>query len=304
MNVLVSGSTGLVGEALIEELKAEGHHVTRLVRRHLGSGDPEILWDIEKQKLDPAALSGIEAVVHLAGENIASGRWDAERKARIRNSRVAGTQLLCDALSKMAVPPKVLVCASAVGYYGDRPGETLTEVSGPGKGFLTNVCREWEAACQSAKDKAIRVVNLRLGVVLSPKGGALKAMYWPFQLGLAGNLGLCGKQHMSWVSLEDVVGAILHSLCTQTLQGPVNCVSPNPVTNAEFTDAMRKQLIWPVFPMHYWTPPAPGLAVEALLGEMGKELLLADTKVMPVRLTETGYHFRDPLLKPTLARML
>lgn len=303
MKVLVTGSTGMVGTALIAELKAAGHHVVRLVRRRRGSGDTEVFWNPAKGELNVVDLEGIEAVVNLAGENIADGRWTPEKKKRIMQSRVQATTLLSETLAKMANPPKVLVSASASGFYGNRPKETLTEVSAAGQGFLPQVCRTWEASTKAAQDKGIRVVHLRIGVVLSRKGGALKAMYWPFQLGLAGNLSLAGKQYMSWITLDDLVAAIIHCLNTESLNGPVNACAPNPVSNATFTDALRRQLIWPIFPMHYWTPPAPAPAVCMLLGEMGKELLLADIRMMPVRLAETGFMFKHPEIKKALSHL-
>jgi uncharacterized protein (TIGR01777 family) len=303
MKVLISGSTGLIGSALVDLLKRNGHEPVRLVRRKGQFDEPQIAWNIEKGQLNPQDLEGIDAVVHLAGESIASHRWSEPVKQQIRNSRVKGTRLLAETLASMAHPPKTLVCASAIGYYGDQGSETLNEVSSMGKGFLPAVCREWEAACQPARDKGIRVANTRFGIVLSPKGGALKAMYWPFQLGLAGNLGN-GKQYMSWVALDDVAGAIEHVLTHPQIRGPVNVTAPHPVTNAQFTSTMRQVLIPAFLPMHYWTPPAPALAIQALLGEMGNALLLASTRVKPVVLQETGYQFKFTELEPALRSMI
>ncbi len=303
MKVLVTGSTGLVGTALIDFLKMNGHEVVRLVRRKGQFDEPQVAWNIEKGQLNPADLEGLDAVVHLAGESIASGRWSDAVKKRIRESRVKGTRLLTETLAKLEHPPATLVCASAIGYYGDQGDQALTEVSSIGKGFLPNVCREWEAACQPARDKGIRVVNTRLGIVLSPKGGALKAMYWPFRLGLAGDLGN-GKQYMSWVALSDVVGAIDHVLHHPEISGPVNVTAPNPVTNGVFTSTMRHVLIPAFLPMHYWTPPAPAIAVKLALGEMGDALLLASSRVFPVVLQETGYTFKASILEPALKSMI
>ena len=303
MKVLVSGASGLVGSALIHELKRNGHQPVRLVRRTGRFNEPEIAWDINAGKLDPKQLEGIDAVVHLAGENIAGGRWTEERKQKIVDSRIKGTKLLADTLAKMENPPKVFISASAVGFYGNRGDETLNEVSSNGKGFLAYTCRNWEAACQPARDKGIRVVNSRFGIILSPNGGALKAVYWPFRLGLAGDLGN-GKQYMSWVALEDVARALVHILAHDELQGPVNVVSPNPVTNHQFTDAMRKTLSCPLLPMHYWTPPAPAFAVKALLGEMAEQLLLASQRVQPIALLGSEFEFKYPQLKPALESML
>ena len=303
MKVLVSGSTGLVGTALIDFLKMNGHEVVRLVRRKGHFDEPQVAWNIEKKQLNPSDLEGLDAVVHLAGESIASGRWTEDVKKRIRDSRVKGTRLLTETLAKLEHPPATFVCASAIGYYGDQGDQSLSEVSSIGQGFLPNVCREWEAACQPARDKGIRVVNTRFGIVLSPKGGALKAMYWPFRLGLAGDLGN-GKQFMSWVALSDVVGAIDHVLQHPEVSGPVNVTAPNPVTNSVFTNTMRHVLIPAFLPMHYWTPPAPAIAVKLALGEMGDALLLASSKVFPVVLQETGYTFNAPILESALKGMI
>jgi uncharacterized protein (TIGR01777 family) len=303
MKVLISGSTGLIGSALVDLLKRNGHEPIRLVRRRGRFDEPQVTWNIEKSQLNPQDLQGIDAVVHLAGENIAAHRWTDEVKQKIRESRTRGTQLLANTLAKMDHPPKTLVCASAIGIYGEQGDHALNEVSDRGKGFLPDVCRAWEAACQPARDKGIRVVNTRFGIVLSPKGGALKAMSVPFRLGLAGNLGN-GRQYMSWVALEDVVGAIYHVLIHPEIQGPVNVTAPHPVTNAEFTSTMRHVLFPPFLPMHYWTPPAPALAVKAAMGEMGEALLLSSSRVEPLVLEETGYQFRFNDLEPALSSML
>jgi uncharacterized protein len=303
MRILVSGSTGMVGSDLVLALKHAGHDVLRLVRRRGNFTETQIGWDAEKGIRELSTLEGLDAVVHLAGENIAGGLWTEERKERIHDSRTIGTKQLVETLGSLKQPPKTFVCASAIGYYGNRGNEVLTEVSSHGQGFLAKTCREWESAAQEASVFGIRVVSTRFGIILSPKGGALKAMSLPFRLGLAGNLGN-GKQYMSWVALEDVVGALLHVLKHDELYGPVNVVSPEPVTNAQFTDAMRKILIPAFLPMHYWTPPAPALAIQALFGEMGQELLLSSQRVKPIRLEETGYSFKYPQIKPTLRALL
>lgn len=305
--VLVSGSTGLVGSELIDWLKRKDFQPVRLVRKKGVFDEPQISWDIARGHLNPADLQGIDAVVHLAGESIGGGRWTEERKQRILESRVQGTRLLAETLAKMEHPPKTLICASAIGYYGNRGNEWLTEVSDAGHGFLADVCRQWEAAAQPARDKGIRVIHTRFGLILSAKGGALKAMLWPFRLGLAGQLG-SGRQYMSWIALPDVIGVLLHALnhsdSQADLQGPVNVVSPNPVTNAEFTRILRQRLISPLLPMHYWTPPAPAWAIKALLGEMGEELLLSSARVAPVALQGSGYTFQYTDLRDALEAVL
>lgn len=303
MKVLISGSTGLVGSELIHYLKRKGHQPVRLVRRIGPFEEPQIGWDIQAGKLDPKELEGIDAVIHLAGESIASGRWTEERKQKIVDSRVKGTRLLAETVAKMENPPKVFICASAVGFYGNRGDELLNDVSSKGKGFLADTCKQWEDACQPARDKGIRVVNSRFGIILSPKGGALKAMYWPFRLGLAGDLGN-GKQYMSWVALADVVAALEHILTHDELQGPVNVVSPQAVTNHQFTEVMRKTVTCSLLPGHYWTPPAPAFVIKAVLGEMAEEMLLASQRVRPVALQGSGYVFQHPELKPALGSML
>lgn len=303
MRVLISGSTGLIGSELIDLLKRKGHQPVRLLRRRGQFDEPQVFWDIDRNQLNPQDLQGFDAVIHLAGENIAGGRWTPEQKKKIIDSRVKGTRLLAETIAKLEQPPQTFISASAIGYYGNRGDEKLTEVSSVGKGFLSETCRQWEAAAQPARDKGIRVVNTRFGIVLSPKGGALKAMYWPFKLGVAGNLGN-GKQYMSWITLPDTAGALLHILTHPEIRGVVNMTAPNPVTNAEFTKTMREVLIPPFLPMHYWTPPAPALAIQALLGAMGQELLLSSTRVCPVVLQETGYEFKHPTLKPALQNII
>jgi uncharacterized protein (TIGR01777 family) len=297
MHVLVSGSTGLVGSALVPFLTTGGHQVTRLVRSAPRSGAKEVPWDPARGRVPTPGLEGVDAVVHLAGENIASGRWTAEKKARIRDSRVQGTRLLCEALAELAEPPKVLVSASAIGYYGDCGDRVLREDSPPGDDFLAEVCRGWEDATQPARQRGIRVVNLRFGIVLSPAGGALSKMLTPFKLGLGGVIG-SGEQYMSWIALDDVVGAIHHALVTETLQGPVNAVAPQPVTNREFTRTLGRVLGRPtLFPM-------PAFAARTIFGEMADALLLASTRVDATRLRETDYAFRFADLESALRHLL
>jgi uncharacterized protein (TIGR01777 family) len=297
MKILVSGSTGLVGTALVSSLTGAGHQVIRLVRSQPGPGEKDIYWDPATGTLDSNRLEGFDAVVHLAGESIAEGRWTAEKKARIRNSRVKGTQLLAAALAQRVQRPGTLICSSAIGYYGDRGAEILREDSRPGSGFLPDVCREWEAATKAAADSGIRVVNLRTGLVLSSAGGALPKMLPPFKLGVGGKLGT-GRQYMSWISIDDLVGAIQHAFEKDSLSGPVNAVSPHPVTNLEFTKTLGRVLSRPtIFPV-------PAFAVRLMFGQMGEDLLLASARVEPARLAGSGYVFRYPVLEGALRHVL
>jgi uncharacterized protein (TIGR01777 family) len=297
MKILVSGSTGLVGKALVSALTGAGHQVTRLVRSQPGPDGKDVRWDPAAGSLDSGRLEGLDGVVHLAGESIAEGRWTAEKKARIRNSRVQGTRLLADALAQRVQRPKTLICASAIGYYGDRGAEILREESSPGSGFLPDVCREWEAATKPAANSGIRVVNLRTGLVLSSAGGALPKMLPPFKLGIGGKLG-SGRQYMSWISIDDLVGIIQHALEKNSLSGPVNAVSPHPVTNLEFTRTLGRVLSRPtIFPV-------PAFAVRLMFGQMGEDLLLASARVEPARVAASGYVFRHPVLEGALRYVL
>jgi uncharacterized protein (TIGR01777 family) len=300
MKVLVTGSTGFVGSALVPFLTSSGHTVTSLVRPKSAKparAGPIVDWDPEASRLSPSVLESIEAVVHLAGENIAAGRWNDQRKARIRDSRVRSTRLLAETLARMSRPPKTFVCASAVGYYGDRGEERLTEQSPPGTGFLPDVCQQWEASTKPAAEKGIRVVNLRTGIVLSPSGGALAKMLTPFRLGGGGVIG-DGRQYMSWISLDDMVRAIYHVILNDTLHGPANTVAPNPVTNREFTKTLGRVLGRPT------VVPMPAFAARLAFGEMGDALLLASARVEPQRLLTSGYKFRHPELEGALRHLL
>ncbi|MCZ6676268.1 MAG: TIGR01777 family oxidoreductase [Candidatus Poribacteria bacterium] len=297
MNILITGSTGLIGSALVPSLITDDHRVTRLVRSKPLPGEAEVHWNPEAGEIDTDSFKAFKAVVHLAGENIAGGRWTAERKARIRDSRVQGTRLLSESLANLTQPPKVLVCASAIGYYGDRGEEILNEESPSGTGFLPEVCREWETATEPATQSGIRVVHLRFGVVLSAAGGALAKMLFPFRLGVGGRIG-SGRQYMSWIALDDGAGAIRHALITDTLEGPVNVVAPHPVTNREFTKILGRVLGRPtVFPM-------PAFAARLALGEMAEALLLSSARVEPARLLATGYEFHYPELEAALQHLL
>ncbi len=293
--VLVSGSSGLIGRALLASLASSGYQVFRLVR--VSSGEPagEVGWD-PAVPLSPQAASGYDAVVHLAGESIV-GRWTEAKKKRIRDSRVVGTQNLARGLAAAPERPRVLVCASAIGFYGNRGDELLSEKSASGSDFLSGVCREWEAASQSAADAGIRVAQVRIGIVLSKDGGALARMLTPFRLGVGGPIGN-GRQWWSWVHVADVVGAIHHVLKTDLLQGPVNVVAPRPVTNTDFTRILAKALSRPaIFPM-------PAFVARTAFGQMADELLLASQRVEPAKLVSSGYPFRFSDLGKALENLL
>ncbi len=297
MRILVTGASGLVGTALTNRLRDEGHEVLGLMRRKGTFPGVEVAWDPAKNTIEIEALEDLDGVVHLAGENIATGRWTPEKKRRILESRVLGTQLLCDALAHLNHLPKVLVSASAIGYYGDRGAEELTEDSVSGTGFLAEVCQAWESAAMLAETAGVRVVRLRTGVVLSSNGGALARMLPPFQWGLGGVIG-DGNAYMSWIVLEDLLQIIQSALLLDTLHGPVNAVAPNPVTNREFTKALGNTLHRPtLFPL-------PAFAVRMLFGEMGREMLLASARVMPHRLMEAGFSFRYPSIEGALGHVL
>jgi uncharacterized protein (TIGR01777 family) len=294
MRILVSGVSGPIGAALLPSLHARGYQVIRLVR--LGaSGEGQIPWE-PAQPLAPESVTGFDAVIHLAGETVV-GRWTATKKARIRDSRVLGTRHLAQALAQAALRPSVLITASAVGYYGDRGDEILREDSPPGQGFLPEVCREWEAATQVAAAAGIRTAQVRIGLVLSPVGGALQKMLTPFKLGLGGNMGN-GHQWWSWIDVQDLVGAIHHILENDRLKGPVNAVAPNRVTNAEFTKTLARVLSRPaIFPM-------PAFAARLAFGQMADELLLASQRVEPGKLVASGYVFQSSDLRAMLENLL
>jgi hypothetical protein len=297
MRVLLSGSSGLVGSALIPALVSGGHEVVCLVRSQPRDEASEVRWDPQAGEIDGVGLKGVDAAVHLAGESIAAGRWTAARKDRILESRVRGTRLLAEALAGLEQRPAVLVSASAVGYYGDRGEETLTEESDSGSAFLSEVCRQWEAATGPAADAGMRVVNLRSGVMLSTAGGALPRLLTPFRLGVGGTLG-SGKQFMSWIAIDDVVGAILHVLTTETLRGPVNAVAPQARTNREFTKTLGRVLRRPTL------LPMPAFAARLAFGQMADELLLCSQRAEPAKLVASGYKFRFPELEGALRHLL
>ncbi|HEX2098486.1 MAG TPA: TIGR01777 family oxidoreductase [Rubrobacteraceae bacterium] len=295
MDVLVSGSTGLVGSSLVSALRYEGHRVIRLTRSQ-DAGDDAVRWDPSAGKIDADRLEGIDAVVHLAGENLV-GRWTSNKKARIRNSRVQGTRLLAETLAGLASPPGVMVSASATGYYGDRGDELLREESAPGTNFLAEVCQKWEAAANPVREARIRVVHPRFGIVLSPQGGALRVTLPIFKVGGGGRIG-SGRQYWPWVAIDDVVGSILHALKTDSLEGPVNVSVPDPPTNAQYTTTLGRVLNRPtVFPL-----PAP--IARLMLGQLADELLLASQRVEPAGLKESGYEYRYPELDGALRHLL
>ena len=291
--MLVTGGTGLIGSALIKALSVQGHIPERLGR---DSSTSELVWDPASNSIDAERMVGFDAVVHLAGENIAS-RWSSGVKRRIRDSRVNGTRLLAATLASLDVRPRVLVCASAIGLYGDRGDEILDELSQPGEGFLAGVCKEWEAAAEAADRVGIRVVHARLGIVLTPRAGALKSMLTPFKLGAGGIVGN-GRQYWSWIALDDAVNALIYCIHNPLLRGPVNVVSPRPITNYEFTKTLGRVIKRPtIFPM-------PAFAARTVLGEMADALLLSSARVMPERLKANGFVFRYPDLQGTLEHML
>lgn len=293
MNVLISGSSGLVGKHLMRLLRASGHQVTRLVRHDPRSAD-ERSWDPAGGRLDASVLNGVHAVVNLSGDNIAKGRWNDEKKKRILDSRVQTAGLLADTIAAASEKPDVFVSASATGYYGDRGDEVLSESSPSGEGFLPDVCRQWESAAMRA---AVRTVLVRFGVILSSEDGALAKMATPFKLGLGGRIG-DGKQYWSWVTIDDVVRAILFAITNKSLSGPVNVVAPQPVTNAEFTRVLGSVVHRPtIFPM-------PAFAARLALGEMADQLLLASARVVPSKLQAAGYEFLHPDLKGGLTAAL
>ena len=296
MRIVIAGASGLIGHALTAALRARGHDVRRLVRRAVSSPD-EIAWDPGRRVMDDAAFQDTDAVINLAGENIAAGRWTTRRRDSIRRSRIDATLTLVDGIRRLSRRPAVLVNASAVGCYGDRGDEMLTEASDLGGGFLADVCREWEAAAMQAAALGVRTACLRFGVVLAPDGGALAKMLPLFRLGLGGRLG-SGRQWMSWVHRDDVVGVVEHALAEPRCAGPINVVAPEPVRNDEFTRALASRLHRPAF------LPVPAAALQLVFGRMADEALLASTRALPARLRATTYAFRYPELPGALDAVL
>lgn len=297
MKILVVGATGLVGSALVPLLTTGGHTVFKLSRRNPDHDPKTLVWNPDEGKIPTGELEGFDAVIHLAGEGIAHGRWTAAKKARIRDSRVGGTSLLSGALAKLTHKPKHFLCASAIGFYGSRGDEICTETSATGTDFLADVCAAWERATQPAVNAGIRVVNMRIGVVMTPLGGALKKMLTPFKLGAGGVIG-DGKQYMSCIIIDDVVGAIHHCLTHAELSGPVNLVDPYALTNRDFTKMLGRILHRPtIFPV-------PAFVARLAFGEMADALLLSSTRVVPNQLQATGFQFRFPDLESGLKHVL
>lgn len=296
MDIAITGSTGLIGEALRTSLLADGHRVVRVVRRP-PRGPDEIRWEPDAGQLDAAALSGLDAVVHLAGEGIAERRWTDAQKARIESSRTVGTDLLARRVAEADDGPSVLVSGSAIGFYGDRGDEVLREGSAAGTGFLADVCQRWEAAADPARDAGVRVAHVRTGIVLDAHGGVLAKQLPLFKLGLGGRIG-SGRQYMSWIALDDLLGVVHHLLDRADLEGPVNAAAPEPVTNAVFTKTLGRVLGRPT------VAPVPAFALRLALGEMADAALLSSTRVRPERLQASGYRFRFPDLEGALRHVL
>ena len=312
LKILITGSSGLIGSALCAFLSTKGHVLYRLIRG-TPSSPYDIFWNPEKYVIDALKIDGIDAVIHLAGKSIADQRWTPAVKKEILSSRILGTTLLSQSLTLLPRPPKVLISASAVGYYGNRPyesmsqpegsdgkdsnNETITETSGPGIDFLAEICQQWEAATSTATEFGIRTVITRIGIVLSKHGGALQKMLLPFRLGLGGVTG-SGNQGMSWITLDDLLEGILHCILTKEISGPVNLVSPNPVSNREFTKILGKVLHRPTF------CSLPAWTVKAIFGEMGDALLLSGVRAIPEKLQNSGYQFLWPELETALQHEL
>jgi uncharacterized protein (TIGR01777 family) len=303
MLVAVTGASGLIGTALVERLHAEGHQVLRLTRSRPAAPD-QVHWDPASGELDPDALAKADAVVHLAATNIGEHlRWNARIKRELLESRVEGTSLVARTMAELATRsggnegPRLLVCASGVHYYGDRGDAVLTEADGGGPGFLAGVVRQWEAAADPARAAGLRVVHLRTGLVQDVGGAGLPRQVLMFRFGLGGRLG-SGRQWLSWISLDDIAGAYLHALTHDELEGPVNAVAPDPVTNAEFTRILARVLGRPAF-LH-----VPAIAPKLVLGELADELLFTSLRARPARLLETGYPFEFPDLETTLRHTL
>ena len=296
MKVAVSGATGLIGGALAARLIREGHDVVPLVRRPVSTGEPAIAWDPARGTIDRNALEGCDAVVNLAGESV-FGRWSAEKKRRIRESRVNGTRLVSEAIARLSRPPRVLLAASAIGYYGDRGATELTEESSPGDDFLAEVARDWEAGTGPAAQAGVRVVNTRFGIVLTPAGGLLGSLLPPFRLGLGGPIG-SGTQYVSWIALGDVLDVLLFLIATDSISGPVNVTAPHPLPNLEFVRTLGRVLRRPS------VIPVPGFALQVILGQEAAAMMVGGQRVLPARLVAAGYRFHHADLEPALRHLL
>jgi len=301
MKVIVTGSGGLVGRALVRSLLADGHSVTRLVRggaqQFRAPGSAAVEWNPDKGTIDAAALEGHDAAVHLAGEPIAEGRWDDAKKRRILESRAKGTRLIAETIAGLKEKPRVLVSASAVGFYGDRGAEVMREESASGEGFLSEVCREWEKATLAASQAGARVVHVRIGFVLDGEGGGLPKMLTPFKLGVGGKVG-SGQQYISWITLEDLVRVLRRAIEDESLRGPVNAVAPGAVTNEQFTKALGHVLGRPTL------LPVPTFALRLAFGEVADAVMLASTRVEPARLREAGFDFKHTDIDAALSSVL
>ena len=293
MKIAIAGASGLVGSALIPILQSNGNQITRLVRS--SPKTDEIEWHPNQDEVSAHSLEGFDVIINLAGENIAGGRWTDEQKRKIRDSRVNGTHLLSEAIAKMTAKASVFICASATGIYGDRDDETLDEQSESGGGFLAGVCREWEMATEPASKAGVRVVNLRFGPILARDGGMLSKLLTPFKMGMGGKVG-SGKQYISWIALDDAVNAIKLAIDDQSINGPLNVVSPNPVRNEEFTKTLGHVL------NRHTALAMPAFAARLAFGEMADEMLLTSQKVMPKRLSQAGFQFQYPALEAAMRK--
>ncbi|MDP4229495.1 MAG: TIGR01777 family oxidoreductase [Bacteroidota bacterium] len=293
MKILISGATGFIGSKLVSRLRSSGHTVTLLVR---STSDVGLLWDPYRHEVDLRRMEGYDVFVNLSGESI-NGRWTNDKKKKIADSRIYPTRFLSECIGKLKNPPKSFVCASAIGYYGNRGDEELTENSGPGSGFLADVCKAWESETRMIESKGIRVVNVRTGLVLSPEGGALQKLLLPFKLGVGGVVG-SGRQWWSWIDLNDLLRIYQYAIENDNVKGPVNAVAPNTVTNRTFVKTLARVLRRPaLFPL-------PSFIVKIIFGEMGEELLLFGQRVLPARLNESGFEFEHKELEPALRSML
>ncbi|MCL5019639.1 MAG: TIGR01777 family oxidoreductase [Patescibacteria group bacterium] len=297
LRILVSGSSGLIGSSLVPFLTSQGHTVLRLVRSKSMEDNSSLYWDPIHEIINLSEFEGLDAVVHLAGENIAGGKWTDIQKKRIYESRIKGTRFLCKSLARLTNPPGVLLCASAIGYYGNRGDEILDENSVRGTGFLSDVCHAWEMATEPAIQKGIRTVNLRFGIILSSSGGTLAKMLLPFKMGLGGVLG-SGRQFMSWISITDVINSIHYSILNTAIKGPVNIVAPYPLTNREFTKILGSVLNRPTL------FSIPAFILRFVFGEMADELMLTSQRIVPAKLKTTGYTFQYPELEGALKHLL